>query len=628
MLDVMRKQATGWVVKTFLVLLIVSFAIWGIGDIFRGSAAPESLAEVGGQPIRPEEVVREAERSFRELREQLGGQLERSPTVMETLLRQALGQAVARRLVDLHARDLELAVDNGTLARLVREDPAFQGPDGFDRQRLALALRELGLDEASYLEQLRGDLLRSRLVGAVSGAAAGPEVLARELVRHREERRRGRALVVAAAAQEPPAPEPAALEAWLEANAARFTVPELRAVELVVLGPDELLAEAQPSEEALREAYESRKESYTTPEERTASQLLAADRAALEEAARMIGEGRSLADAASALEGRGVTFATLGPVAPGLLPEPLDRALAGLAPGALSDPLESPFGWHLLRLEEVRPATVRPFEEVRAELAGELALQTARDRLAEVAVRLDDALAAGEPLAQAARAVGARHVVLAEVDPTGRDGQGRPITEIALSPEMLQEIAVTEAGRTSLLVHGRDDRHFVVKVDRVTPARPRRLEEVRAAVEAGWRAERQREMARAVAAELRSRAGSGATLEALAAEGPGRSLVAVGPLRRRGDPNPLGPEVTAALFATAPGELAREPVATPEGVALVATDEVLPAAADADFAGIGRELASGLGETLLVGYEQGLRRRFPVRTDGPALARLLDSVGR
>ncbi|MCL6609689.1 MAG: SurA N-terminal domain-containing protein, partial [Geminicoccaceae bacterium] len=416
MLAAMRRQATGWVVKAFLVLLIVSFAVWGIGDVLRTPTGSDEIARVGGEPIPTAEVVRDTERTFRRLREEFGQDVERSPAVMENLLRQALAQAVARRLVERHARELGLDVDPGTLARRVREDPVFQGPQGFDRQRFEFVLRELGLGEAGYLEQLRADIVRARLVEAVSGAVAAPERLARELARYREERRVGRALLVPAAAEDPGQPDEATLTAWLERNAARFRVPELRAVELVVLGVEELLGESMPTEEELRAAYEERRAAYTTPEERTATQLLAADRAVIEEAERLAREGKSFAEIASALEGRGLTVSTLGPVAAGLLPEPLDKALQGLDPGGLSEPLQTPFGWHLLRLERVTAATVRPFEEVREALAQELARRRAAERLPSVAERLDDALAAGEDLAAAARAVGARHLRLPAVD--------------------------------------------------------------------------------------------------------------------------------------------------------------------------------------------------------------------
>ncbi|MEJ5233045.1 MAG: peptidyl-prolyl cis-trans isomerase [Geminicoccaceae bacterium] len=628
MLDALRRQATGWVVKGFLVLLIVSFAIWGIGDVLRTPGPSDEVARVGGEPIPSDEVVRDTERNFRRLREQFGDTVERSPAVMENLFRQALAQAIARRLLDLHARELGLTLAPTTLATLVREDPTFEGPNGFDRQRFDFVLRELGLSEAGYLEQLRGDLLRSRLVEAVTGAVAAPELLARELARYREERRVGRALLVPAAAQDPGQPDEATLAAWLERNAARFRVPELRAVELVVLGVEELLAESMPSEEELRAAYEERRATYTTPEQRTAIQLLAADRAVIDEAERLAREGKSFADIATALEGRGLQVSTVGPVARGVLPDPLDGALFGLEPGGLSPPLETPFGWHLLRLESVTPESVRPFEEVKDALAEELARRRAADRLPEVAERLDDALAAGEDLEAAARAVGARHLRIPAVDAQGRDADGRALDAIDLSPEMLQEIVGTPAGRTSLLVHGKDDRWFVVKVESVTPSRDRRLDEVRLPVEIGWKLERQRELARDKARALLERVRAGDGLPDLARAEPGLQLATVGPLRRRGDPEPLGPAVTRALFTTAPGRIAEEPVPTPEGFALVATDEILPAAAEVDLAPLRRELRESLSEAMFAAYEQALRRRFPVETDERAIARLVESFGR
>ncbi len=628
MLDAMRRKATSWVVKAFLVLLIVSFAIWGIGDVLRAPSGSDAVARVGGEPIAASEVLRDTERTFRRLREQVGEAIERSPAVMENLLQQALAQAVARRLVDRHARDLGLAVDPATLARIVREDPLFQGPDGFDRQRFEWFLRELGTNEARYLAELEADILRARLVGAASGAIAVPESLVRELARYREERRRGRALVVLAALQQPPQPEEAELSAWLERNAARFRVPELRTVELVVLGVDELVPESMPDEATLRAAYAEREAAYTEPETRTATQLLAADRETIEEAARLLAEGKSPQEIVAALEGRGLTLSTIGPVARGLLPEALDEALFALAPGAVSPPVQSLLGWHLLRLDGVTPRTVRPFEEVREQLALELARRAAADRLPQVADQLDDALAAGESLAQAARSVGARHVVLDAVDAAGRDAEGRPIAAIELSAEMLQEIAATPEGRTSLLVHGKDDRYFAVRVTKVTPARDRGLQEVRAQVEQAWKLERQRELARERARVLLERARVGEPLESLAVGEPGLSFVPIGPLRRRGDEEPLGPFVTAALFATPAGQLAEEPVPTADGFALVACDAVLPAPEDLDVADVRREWREVLGEALLRGYEQALRRRYTVEIDQRVLAELIDDFGR
>ncbi|MCS6781181.1 MAG: peptidyl-prolyl cis-trans isomerase [Geminicoccaceae bacterium] len=628
MLDAMRRRATSWVVKAFLVLLILSFAVWGIGDIFVGRTTPEAVARVGGVEIAPEELLRETERGFRTLREQLGGQLERTPAVMDGLLRQALSRLVVRKLVDSHARDLGLEVDPATLARIVREQPAFQGPDGFDRQRFDWILRELGMSEASYARELEGEILRSRLVDATSGAVVASEVLARELARHRGERRRGAALVVPTASIAVPAPEEAALEAWLEQNRAAFTVPELKTVELVVLSADDLLEEFAPSEEEIRAEYERRKPAYTTPAQRTAGQLLASDRAVIEEAARLLGEGKSMAEVASTLADRGLTFSSLGPVAERLLPEELDRALFALSPGEVSAPVQSPFGWHLLRLEKSEPETVKPLAEVRDELAKDLARRAAAERLPAVADRLDDALAAGEPLEAAARQVGARHYRLPAVDATGRDEKGLPIAEPALSKEMLEEIARLGPGQSSLLVHGKDDRYFVARVEAVTPARAQSLAEVRTAAEIGWRFAEQRRLARERARALLARLEAGATPADLAREDSTLVLHTIGPLRRVDSEPKLGPEVVRALFTAPLGKPAPEPAPTPDGFAVVVAEESIPAEGGGDPAPVRQELQAALAEAMLVGYERALRKRYPVEIDQRALARLQDQLGR
>src|SRR5688572_9979235 len=110
MLNALRRHATGWVAKALFVVLILSFAIWGIGDIFLGSPAGEAVAEVNGTAISQTEVTNEFENQFRSLQQQVGGQLDRRAAASLGVMNQAVQTAVARRLVDAHASDLNLTV--------------------------------------------------------------------------------------------------------------------------------------------------------------------------------------------------------------------------------------------------------------------------------------------------------------------------------------------------------------------------------------------------------------------------------------------------------------------------------------------------------------------------------------
>lgn len=626
MLDAMRKQATGWVVKIFLGLLILSFAVWGIGDVFHVGAPSQTVAEVDGLPVTAEELRRDADTSFRRLQAQVGQGFERSPEIMEGLVLQALESSVARRLVDAQAGGLGIVVDDDSLARAIREEEAFQGPGGFDRSRFELFLRQAGISEAGFVEQTRGDLVRQRLVRAITGAVAAPESEARRLVEFRQEQRRGRALVVAAGQMDAGTPDEAALAAWLEENKEQFQAPEYRRVELAILGPSDLEQEIEIGDEQVKQAYESRKEAWRTPEQRRAVQLLAAREEDIREAARRVAEGESFAQVAEAMDG--ITTSDLGPVRQGQLPVGLDEALFGLGEGEVGEPLETAFGWHLLRVSEIVPEEVRPLAEVRDELVAELRMREAIDRLPDAANIMDDAVAGGASVKEAAGQAGARHIIIEAVDRSGRGADGEPVAGVALGEEMLAEIFDAGKDQVSLMLQSEDDRFYIFNVTGIEEARPRRLEEVREEVTQAWRRETQMELARERAQELLGKARQGTALEELAQGEEAASMREIAPLTRdaSGYQQLLSPAAVAALFATPAGELAEEVVTVPDGAAILATGEILPAAADAGVEQAARALRQQMQGDLMIAWQQALRERFPVEIDQHALSGAIQSV--
>ena len=227
-----------------------------------------------------------------------------------------------------------------------------------------------------------------------------------------------------------PEPTEEDLQAYHEAHQDRFTAPQYRALTFITLEPKDLVGEVEVSEEQIETEYQARLESYRTPERRTVEQLLASDRETIEAAARRLQEGGSFAEVAEAMSEDGVSFDDLGSVTRGDLPGSVAAAVFEQAEGELAAPVESPFGWHLFRVSRIEPEVVVPLAEVHDELAEELALAEARDRLPALATRLDDELAAGVPLDEAAAAVGLTAKTLAAVDRAGpryeRRRGGRP----------------------------------------------------------------------------------------------------------------------------------------------------------------------------------------------------------
>jgi peptidyl-prolyl cis-trans isomerase D len=631
MLNSMRQYATSWVVKVLLGLLIVSFAVWGIGDVLRSPGTGGALASVASEEVTTQEVMREFEARYEALQEQAGGGLSRHQAVSFGLMNQALDVAVARALVDAHARDLGLAVSDAELAEAVRRNPLFQGEaGGFERERLDLYLRSQGLSEQAYLEAVRGDMVRARIVEAATGPVTAPAALADKLLAHRDEQRRGRALIVDADEIPVDAPDEATLKAYLERNAKQYEAPEYRAVTAVVIGPDDLAGDVAVDEADLRAEYEARIAEYRTPETRSIDQLVAGDEATIREAAALAASGQGFEQVAAALKGKGGLERTqLGPLRRGDLPEALDAAVFGLAEGAVGEPVSSPFGWHLIRLTELLPEKTRPFEEVREDLEREVRLRRANEQLPGFATRLDDEIAAGTPLERAAESLGVAPLRLEAIDRQGQDKKGVAVAADRLTPEILDAVFAAGRGEQSLLSETRDDRYYMFRVDGIEPARPRTLDEVRDVLAAAWRKEQQAERAKARAEELRAKVADSAFLAGAAASaGHGVGVAEVGPVKR-GDQGYLAgltPEAVEAMFETPAGATAPRVVPALEGWAVLVVDEVILAAADPAAAQAAREeLARDIRTGVLQAYESALRQRYPVRVDDRQLAQMMES---
>lgn len=625
MLDAIRRRASSWLVKGFLGLLVLSFAIWGIGDIFLGPRGGTVIATVAGHEITAPEVAREFEAELRRYREQLGTAIDRSHPLAAAALNDAVQRLVALRLLDALADDFGLGASDDEVAARIHTDPAFASATGFDPQRLEVFLRAIGMSERAYVEEVRRQITRERIIATFRDLPAVPQFFTRFLYERRNESRLLDVLFVDAAAMQVEAPDDATLTAYLESNRDRFIRPEYRRVVLTVLGIDDLLAEIAVDEAELRQLYEERKEHYRVPERRHLVQLLAPD----EETARLVhsrlAAGETPEALAQDLAARGVRFADLGRVTREALPAAVADAAFALEEGAISTPVQSAFGWHVLAVRAIEPEHVPSFEEKRGELETELKRQKAAQQLPALATAFDDELAAGTPIEEAAARFGA-NLYTVTIDRSGRGPDGKPVLSEVLSPEMLDQVFAAREGEASLLTETSDGRYYVFRVDAIEPQRPLEFAEARERIMAAWTIEQQRRAAKTLAETLLKRLQAGEALEAVAAT-PGVRHELVGPLRRfdvalaKG----LAAAVLEAAFARAEGELLAEVFEGPTAAAVVRVAKIEPAPEPTpeQLALIERELRDAYEGDLLAQLEAALRHRYTVHIDERAMAAFL-----
>jgi peptidyl-prolyl cis-trans isomerase D len=496
--------------------------------------------------------------------------------------------------------------------------PGLRGPDGtFSRVALDSFLRQNEMTEGQFLQIVAGDLLRQQLAGAVRSGSTGPDTLAAPLLAWAMQRRTAELILVPTADMpEPEAPTEAQLRRYQENNPARFSSPEYREAAIAVLTPEGLATEIEVSDADLAQAYEQRRAQYDTPERRALRQAVVPNEAAAREIATTWRGGAgfpAIETAATAADG---SAADLGLLDRATLPlANVAEAAFAAADGTVTDPVQSPFGWHVIKVERIEPATTRTLDQVRDELRIEVARDRALDMAHERANRVEDALAGGGGLAEAALRFGAQ-VATVTLDATGRDPQNQvaalPVPE-AQRAELLRAVFAARQGDAPRMTE-MGDAFVAVELRAITPPALRPFESVEPALREAFIADARRRAAEERAAGLLAAVRGGKTMQEAAAEA-GLTAQPVGAFGR--NPQQAGTlpvELLAPLFEAKPGDVTMAETRT--GFAVARLTDIIPFDTAADPLGMARirtEIEQSMQDELEEQYAQALRGRADVR---------------
>ncbi len=630
MLQAIRSKVSGLVAKVFFVFLALVFGVWGIGDyaFMRGREAP--VITVGEITISPQAYDAEYRRTIDQIRRQMGGQVD-----ADTLRQLNIGSQVTQRMVDEAAIDqavaaLRITVSDDAVRAVILANPRFRGPTGqFDRNVLANALSEMRTTEAQFFADTRRDLARDALASALTAGTRVPDVVADRLYRLRQERRVAEFVAMPnSSITELGEPTDAQLTEIYEDNPETFTRPEYRALVMLRIGPDELMAAMRPSEDDLREEFQARQSELRVPERRDIDQIRFPDEAAARAARERIVAGTPFEDVQREVMGEAAAQMRLANITRRELPTDLATAF-DLPENEVSAPLRSPFGWHLLRTARIEPAREPTFEDARADIERDVRRRLALQAVFDAGTRAEDALHDGKTIAEAGALIGIAPITVPAVDVDGRDAAGAPVAALERAPEVLRAAFTTNAGQTTPLIDTREGIAFLVRVEQVTPARLLPLDEVRARVVELWQAGRRRELARELAQAILAKVNEGKTLAEAAAEFALTPETTLPTLRTRGQPQPgdVPPELVGEIFRLQPN--ATGVASGRDGAWVVRLTAIQPADPAADGAALTRlrdELRQQLNNDLLREYLGALRARYGVTIDQPAIDRLTTAV--
>ncbi len=625
MMEALRRGAGSWLAKILLSMLVISFAIWGVADVFRGYGM-SSLARVGKTEISAEEFQAAYQNEINALSSRIGRRLTPEQARAFGIDSRVLSRLVGSAAIDAHARQLGLAYPDSEVVDAIRSDPNFKGITGsFDRNQFNELLRQNGISEARYFAERKAAGLREQLTETLLDGIVAPTAAVDIIHRYREETRTIAYVTLDPAKSAKIAdPDEAKLREYYEQNKRSFMAPEYRKINVLVLSTDEVKKLIPIKDEEVREYYEQNKAKFNDPERRHVLQLSFPDMAAAEKAYAELSAAKSFEEKAKQLGFKESDY-DLGVVArSAMIDSKIADAAFSLEKDKLSKPIAGQFTTAIVRVTAIEPGRQRTLDDVKGQIADELARERAGREIQTLHDKIDDERGAGKPLKEIADSLKLRFIAVDGTDRTGKAPDGKPAFEQPEAEKIAAAAFEAEVGFDRDPVELEDGGYAWIDVASVTPERQKSFEEVQEDVKRQWLEAEKKKALMAAAQAIVERINKGDKLADIAKE-QGLKLETSQPFKRNAPTSALTQTAVRQVFALPKGKATS--VETPDGKSrsvVVVTDITEPQAPTKEQADqLKTELGRQVQSDILSEYVGALQDRVGVSINDAVYKRTL-----
>jgi len=521
MLGYIREGIQGWIAWAIVILLIIPFALWGINQYF-GNGGTLVAATVNGSDISQQHFQREYYSQRDRMRQMLGEQFDAS--MFDAQLKQrAMDDLINREILFQNASDAGFYVSDESIVNIIQGIEAFQEDGAFSNELYKQQLAANGESPVVFEQRMKRGILTQQLY---SGITATPVVTKQDvdyLLKLQEQTRHIRYTTLKAEAykQESDASDEAIAQYYKE-NSSRYMTPEKVSVSYLELNVSDLGKDAEPTAEELQKFYDDRANMYMVPEERHTRHILisVAEGASEDEIntaktkatdlRKQIEDGadfEKLAEQHSDDPGSATNGGDLGYFGTGSLDPSYEETMYSLKKGEVSEPVLSAFGFHIIKLEDIREQNVKPFDEVKPTLVAEYRQGIADRKFFELSEKLTNlSYEVPDSLEDAAGATGLR---IKNSELFGRNG-GAGITANPKVSSAAFSDDVLKKGFNSEPIQIGENHVIVLRIKEHQDAKQRPLEEVKDEIATRIISEKSRERVEKAGVELMQQLRSGA----------------------------------------------------------------------------------------------------------------------
>jgi peptidyl-prolyl cis-trans isomerase D len=627
MMDRLRIASQGifgrLVMALILGVTIVGFGFWGIGDIFKGYD-PNELARAGSARITVDMYRDAYQTELKRVEQNAKRAITNDEARRLGLDKQVLARLLTDAVLDQEAQKLGLAIGDADIAKTIRTDDSFKGPDGkFDKARFDAILRENGFSETRFVNEQRAIDLRQYVSDAVISGIEVPKLMEDAIHRYKTETRQVDFVVLAPlAAGDIAPPTDAELQKYYDDRKSAYTAPEYRKLVTLAVTPADLVKPDAVSDADIQKRYDDTKAAFfVTPEKRSLQQIVFPSEAEATAAEAKLASGTSF-QALAAERKLSDKDIDLGTVAKDAIPEkPIADAAFALAEGAVSQPVKTQFGYVLVRAVKIFPRTEQPLMEVSAQLRNQIAIIRAKAEAKALRDKIEEQRSAGKSLTEAAASAELKAQTIEAVDAQGHDKANKPVEGLVEGPALLKAAFAAEVGSDTDMISTTTGGYSWFEVAGIEPARQLSLADAKAKVEAGWHRDEVAKRLSAKADSLVKALNGGQALSTLAAAEGKLPVQHAGDVKRD-SASTLPANVSTAVFAVANNKAGS--AALPDGGRLVfqVLDARVPPLDDKnpDFKKLMDQVKSSVLDDALGEYLSRLEQQFDVKVNTRALA--------
>lgn len=486
MLQSIREKTQGWIAWVIVVLISIPFALWGINEYLGGGGEPK-VVKVNGRDITERELDQRFHQFRIQLREQLGANYQPGLFDDNKLRQQVLNGMVQQELLAQIALKNHMNASDAMVQSSIAQTPVFQKAGNFDYEVYQRGLRQVGISPEQYVQRERIGLVMDQLKEGIQGSDFTTEAELKEVVRLKDQKREFAYLMFTKDVQAVAEPDAAAIEAFYKEHQSSFMTREQIKLSYIELDMSQLSKDLKVEDKDLQGFLDEHLDDFRLPKERRAAHILieiksgddAAAMAKIQALQQELATGADFAEVAkreSQDPGSAAQGGDLGFFAEGMMDPAFDKAVIALEPGKSSDPVKTPFGYHLIKLLEVRGGGTPDLSQVRDRVQAAYMKDRIQGRYAELSDRMIN-LAFENPgsLDPISEALGLPIKASDWVERQGGEGVfgSAKVVNAAFSQDVMEQ------GHNSEVLELSPEHLLVLRLLDHQPAKPRALDEVR-----------------------------------------------------------------------------------------------------------------------------------------------------